>query len=291
MQNKHIKPKQNEEYQSYIDRILSSRGNIKNQQEYQQRHHIIPRCVGGSNDADNLIWLYADQHFYAHYLLFIEHPDNDKLVYAFHAMSNFLNREDRNIISFDIQAQMFRQAREAYSKCHSERMSGQGNSRYGAVVSEETRRKISAANKGKLIGQNNPQYGKTGALSCAYGRKVSDQQREKRSQSLKGKKHSAQWSKKTSIGLKKYYQFHEGAMTGKKHTDESKQKMSEAAKGRVTRKRKIKCVQSGEIFDTLKQAAQKYNVNRSNFSKVVNTHHTLGKDFDTGKPLHWIDVA
>lgn len=35
---------------------------------YTNKHHIIPRSVGGSNDPDNIITLTPAQHAYAHYL-------------------------------------------------------------------------------------------------------------------------------------------------------------------------------------------------------------------------------
>lgn len=36
---------------------------------YTERHHIIPRCFGGSNAKDNLIKLTAREHFICHLLL------------------------------------------------------------------------------------------------------------------------------------------------------------------------------------------------------------------------------
>lgn len=36
---------------------------------YTERHHILPKSFGGSDDAENLIDLTADDHFFAHLLL------------------------------------------------------------------------------------------------------------------------------------------------------------------------------------------------------------------------------
>lgn len=36
---------------------------------YYERHHIIPKCLGGTNDSENLVYLTADDHFVAHLLL------------------------------------------------------------------------------------------------------------------------------------------------------------------------------------------------------------------------------
>ena len=36
---------------------------------YTERHHIIPRCLGGTDDSDNLVVLTAREHFICHRLL------------------------------------------------------------------------------------------------------------------------------------------------------------------------------------------------------------------------------
>ena len=74
-----IEPLSGELYKDYIKRILSSRENIKNKDFYQERHHIIPKCLGGSNEENNLIWLYAQEHYFAHKLLALENENSDKL--------------------------------------------------------------------------------------------------------------------------------------------------------------------------------------------------------------------
>ena len=50
--------------------------------EYKEKHHIVPKCMGGSDDPENLVELSARQHFIAHLLLVKMYPDNHKLVYA-----------------------------------------------------------------------------------------------------------------------------------------------------------------------------------------------------------------
>lgn len=36
---------------------------------YSERHHILPRCLGGSDEKENLINLTAEDHYFAHLLL------------------------------------------------------------------------------------------------------------------------------------------------------------------------------------------------------------------------------
>ena len=33
---------------------------------YYEKHHIVPKCMGGSDDTENLIILTAREHFIAH---------------------------------------------------------------------------------------------------------------------------------------------------------------------------------------------------------------------------------
>ncbi|AFN37507.1 homing endonuclease [Vibrio phage TCU_VP02_YC] len=49
---------------------------------YSEVHHIIPRCMGGSDDESNLIRLTAREHFIAHVLLSKAYPDNIRLKHA-----------------------------------------------------------------------------------------------------------------------------------------------------------------------------------------------------------------
>lgn len=58
-------------------------------------HHIIPLCVGGSNDASNLILLSWEDHWLAHKILAEENPTNENLVWAYQhnsTLENFLRR-------------------------------------------------------------------------------------------------------------------------------------------------------------------------------------------------------
>ena len=53
-------------YIEFINDILNTRGRFACGDEYHERHHIIPKCMDGSNNEDNLIDLFAREHFVAH---------------------------------------------------------------------------------------------------------------------------------------------------------------------------------------------------------------------------------
>lgn len=65
--------------------------------EYTEIHHIIPKCLGGSNKVDNLIRLSAKAHYLAHRLLCKIYPDNTKLKFAFNMMSRSNSKQKRNL--------------------------------------------------------------------------------------------------------------------------------------------------------------------------------------------------
>jgi len=53
---------------------------------YTETHHIIPRCMGGTDASVNLIRLTPEEHFLAHQLLVKMHPENVNLICAAHLM-------------------------------------------------------------------------------------------------------------------------------------------------------------------------------------------------------------
>jgi len=65
---------------------------------YTENHHIVPRSLGGSNDAENLVRLTAREHFLCHYLLAkmyrVESNEWYKMQFAFNMMK--LSSKDQN---------------------------------------------------------------------------------------------------------------------------------------------------------------------------------------------------
>ncbi len=48
---------------------------------------LIPRCIGGANEPENIVVLTAEEHYVAHQLLAKIYPDVKGLVYAVVAMT------------------------------------------------------------------------------------------------------------------------------------------------------------------------------------------------------------
>lgn len=69
-------------YQKHYD-LLCERAKERGEPEgYFERHHVIPKCLGGSDDQSNIVKLTPEEHYLAHQLLVKMHPDHNGLVWA-----------------------------------------------------------------------------------------------------------------------------------------------------------------------------------------------------------------
>ncbi|MFY8211415.1 MAG: HNH endonuclease signature motif containing protein [Candidatus Nanopelagicus sp.] len=60
---------------------------------YKENHHIVPRCLGGGDNKENLAALTAREHYIVHVLLvkMTSGTDRHKMLHAFSAMDNFIS--------------------------------------------------------------------------------------------------------------------------------------------------------------------------------------------------------
>lgn len=153
-----ITPNKEESYNNYIDRILQSRINMKDTQNYQERRHIIPKTLGGNDTEDNLIYLYAEEHYYAHKLLAFEYPDNPGLQYAWWNMCQCTQNGERQ---YNISAEEYALARIQFTRIMKGNQYAKGNK-----FTLEQLQHMSESHKGKFNGENNPMYGKHCSEHC-----------------------------------------------------------------------------------------------------------------------------
>jgi hypothetical protein len=66
---------------------------------YKERHHIIPKCMNGTNNKDNIAELTAKEHFICHMLLCNIYPKNNKLLYAVWRLTNSKGKQGYKISS------------------------------------------------------------------------------------------------------------------------------------------------------------------------------------------------
>lgn len=241
-------------YQEFIDEILSTRGRFACGEEYHERHHIVPRCMGGEDEPNNLIDLYGREHFVAHKLLAEENPDNIKLVYAWWMMSTIrAGKQDR----YELTPEEYEEVRIALHE-----------SMKGHIVSEETRRKIGKVHKGKIMSVES----RLKMSLSRKGRITTEETRKKISEANKN------MSEETRQKLREINQ-------GKTIPTEARQKMTEAKKDKM---RGVYCFELHLTFRSINEAGRVTGVRASSISNCCNgIAKSAGTHQETGEKLHW----
>lgn len=168
-------------YQFHYDKLIQ-RAQNRQPEGYVEKHHIIPKCLGGSNKKDNMVKLYPEEHYVAHQLLVKIYPDNSKLVYA----ANRMTAKNKNVNRSNNKLYSWLQLKLSIS------MSGENNPNFGKYKelstmwgkkhSDVSKAKISSARIGisnlalaernkKQIGELNPMFGRTGDKHHMFGKR------------------------------------------------------------------------------------------------------------------------
>ena len=99
-------------YDRIYDAIITRAKSRDMLDTYYETHHIIPRCLGGDNDSDNLVNLTFREHYIAHWLLSKIHNDY-RLASAFNMMCSASSNQHR-----DISSRMFETAKKHFMLNH-----------------------------------------------------------------------------------------------------------------------------------------------------------------------------
>jgi hypothetical protein len=73
-------------YQKIYNQIIN-RAKTRQLEGYVEKHHVIPKCLGGKDNNKNIVQLTAREHFICHQLLVEIHPNESKLKHALFLMS------------------------------------------------------------------------------------------------------------------------------------------------------------------------------------------------------------
>lgn len=124
-------------YKLHYDKLIE-RSKDRKLEGYSESHHIIPKCMGGTNDKSNLARLTAREHYIAHQLLIKIYPKNKSLIYAAYSMCyySFTNKERKYT------NRIYEWLKIRHSKYSSMSQSGKGNSQYGYVWISNEKEKI-----------------------------------------------------------------------------------------------------------------------------------------------------
>ena len=136
------------DYKAVYDKLMQkarSRGGVAG---YSEKHHVVPRCLGGSNSKDNLVVLTAEEHFLAHQLLVQLHPGNHKLAYAAQAMVFKNAKTRRSNKMYGWLKRRLAQASSAKMKCSNPMNTAEGRKNFEEAMKGHSQN-VSGANSGK----------------------------------------------------------------------------------------------------------------------------------------------
>ena len=125
---------------------------------YSEKHHIIPKSLGGSNKQANLVNLTAREHFICHWLLIKMVIEKRHRYQMWNAFSCMLYRENAGQERYKVTSKIFENIKTEGAKIKS----------------------------AKFSGAENPMYGRKGESHPAYGKQWTDKHRKNASISHKG---------------------------------------------------------------------------------------------------------
>ena len=227
---------------------------------YFENHHIIPRCLGGIDSKYNIISLTAREHFICHHLLtkiYNTGESHSKVCLAFYWMCNIKKVKLNN--------RLYEKLR-FYHKLNAKI---QGHKNKGQKRTEEFKRRISLATKGK----NNPMFGKN------HTQKVKNiiSLKNKGNKYAKGAVRTQEMKNKLSAMFK----GRPSPWTSYKRSKETCELFSRIRKGKPNYKvrKKIKCLNNNIIYDSVRTASKSLNLLESAIASVARGERTHHKGF------------
>lgn len=219
-------------YEKIYNKIIEKRKveKLSKKEIYCEGHHIIPVSFDKSleKDENNIVNLTAREHYVCHKLLQkIALEKYGKNSHEYIAMTYCMFRMSNNKL-YGIKSNDYELYKKKYVDYLKENKSGENNPNYGKrgillhsygkPRSEETKRKLSEAHKGKKLS------GKTKKKMSDYWKKHGNW--------IKGKKLPEEIKKQISESMIGRFSGENHPLYGKHHSKETKRKLSEAHKGK-----------------------------------------------------------
>lgn len=195
-------------YKKIYDKLVEKckvRGLDKTSLEgYFEKHHIVPRCLGGTDDEDNFVLFTPREHVIAHRLLWKANPGNCSLMWAY---TRTVNSHKGILTSREVE-----RAKIAKSEFMSSR-----------IVTEETKEKIRKTLTGRKIPEEVIEKRRQKMIGKPCPEEKKEILRQKRIELIESGWTMSEEARK-KIGDK---------FRGKNISEEHKRKISEATKGKV----------------------------------------------------------
>lgn len=222
-------PIQNKYYHWYQNLVQKAKNRQLDNTIYTEKHHILPRCLGGNNASENLVSLTLREHYIAHLLLskFYEGEAGRKMHYAMWIM--LLQQKKRGSRVFEMYRTKYIETSlktqiitDEFRQNVSKALTGKKKTKTSKLLAKYERMKIESCGSGNpMFGKKQSEETKKKIAEKATGRKHSKESVEKRASKLRGKKRE----EGCHVGEK-------NPMFGRKHSEETKKKIREAIRQR-----------------------------------------------------------
>lgn len=261
-------------YINIIDKFVLNP--VDKDKDVAELHHILPKCMGGKNNSENLIYLPIRYHITCHILLHRIYPDLPGLAFAVHAIFNVAYKDNatyegerqarREIIQKHYSTKEIAKIRSEFVKAS---RTEEAKAIHRKPRSEETKEKLRKANLGKKHtpeSREKMSESRRGEKSWIYGKHLSEETKAKLSKANKGKKRDPDAVKRSADGIRgeKNWTF------GKHLPKEMREKISKSVSDRwkenpdIFGKARTKVIDpNGREFNSIKEAAAFWGINQS----------------------------
>ena len=206
-------------YEKWYQHI--TRNSKESRQPGDERHHIVPRSLGGGDEKSNIAFITAREHFICHWLLTKIYPTGEehwKMINAFRMMRAENPNQQR--YKTRITSRVYENLKKEYSALQSKRKSGINNPMYGdkffrselgkqrqreavsgknnGAKQDQARKKITESKQGKKRQPFSDEWianlakSKQGKNNPRYGVAVSEETKAKMRAKASGRKQSAE---------------------------------------------------------------------------------------------------
>jgi hypothetical protein len=191
-----------------------------------ERHHILPRSLGGTDEISNITFITPREHFVCHWLLTKIYPVGEEHLKMLNAL-RMMRAENPNQKRYNtkITSRVYAKLKEEYTKLQSEKYKGSGNGFYGKKHTDAVKHRISEANKGRvqpieekekqiraITGRKRAPFSKewkaklsaasSGENNSRYGVEVSEETRQKMREKALGRKQSTETIQKKADAIR-----------------------------------------------------------------------------------------